>query len=454
MKLQWNKIRYFLINMPIRFNFILMGLLMGLVYYWVRPSLAKAEVATSSYQPIVSILAKIAGIAIGVLLLFSLLSTLVAYLRYRIQAKHKKASFDLNLSMTGIDNQELVIRPTLHHAWRPFLGFISGRMLLANKTLSAPFLLSSTKWRKNSLIAAHIYGTNALYFKDIKEYQVQGAYIYFEDMFRLIRLPLKQAAIGSFYNPPTATQDHSATVQPQASMDMDVRIEQMRKVEGEYLNYKQFEYGDDVRRIVWKIYGKSRELVVRNPETRNPYASEILMYASFYQSIGTLTADSPLADELLNYYKNAVWSLYRQLNKPDELLVQYIPEQKISLSSTELADEQVQRQIAHSVWQSHTDIIPYFDTKRGSVFCIHSLSSLSTVQQLLDQIQSDQYVHFVTLSDCFEGSKRFWIRKIFFQDTATQQATSIGASWRIAPQRYLIQKNEAALKQLLKQYGY
>lgn len=453
MKPQLNKIRYFLINMPIRFNFIWIGLLIALLYWWLRPAPGK-EAAINTYQPILILLAKIASFAVGALLLISIISTIIAYLRYWLQSKHKKAFFDLNLSSLGLDQQELIIRPTLHHALRPFLGFISGRMILEGKALSKPFVLSSTQWKKNSLFSENIYGTNALHFRDIKEYQVQGSMIYFEDMFRMIRLAIKQDSSGSFYNPPVLQAQEAREIQAQDSIEMDVRIEQMRKVEGEYLNYKQFEYGDDVRRIVWKIYGKNRELVVRNPEIRNPYASEILMYASFQQAIPALLPGSDFAGEMLNYYKNAIWSLFRDLHQKGNIQIHYIPEQKIAVKSTEDADEKVQYQIANALWQSHTDLMAYADTSKGSVFCIHSLSNLDSVQQLLDKIRSDQYVHFVPLSECFRSQKSSWLRKVFFKDAPDQHTASLDAAWVLSPLRYAVQQNETKIRQLLQRYGY
>ena len=90
---------------------------------------------------------------------------------------------------------------------------------------------------------------------------------------------------GNFFNGPPLKATGNIIVQPKKTEETNMRIEEMRKVEGELLNYKNFETNDDVRRIVWKIYAKNKELVVRIPETNDPYASHIYFYASFYNAI-------------------------------------------------------------------------------------------------------------------------------------------------------------------------
>ena len=85
-------------------------------------------------------------------------------------------------------------------------------------------------------------------------------------------------------------------------------------MEGEYLNYKNFENNDDVSRIVWKIYAKNKELVVRIPEIMDPYASHVYLYASFFTSFN-VAGSTPVEVPFLNYYKAMIWTLYQNLVK-------------------------------------------------------------------------------------------------------------------------------------------
>ncbi|MNU17050.1 hypothetical protein D3C71_52260 [compost metagenome] len=452
MKQLFLKIRFILTHSPVRFNVFLIGLLVWLTYRYIYPAEASNEQNHNSYQSLLVLLVKIAGLLALILIGLSLLTTILAYIRYRILNRSGRASFKLDLQTGDMQDAALHIHPTLQYDWRPFLGFISGRLRIDRYGQSKPFVLASVLRRSHSLRVQQFSGTGDLYFRDIKAYQVTGATLYFEDMFRLIRLYVPQPLQGEFYHPPQASRTNVTEVLPQAQQEMDVRIEQMRKVEGEYLNYKQFEYGDDVRRIVWKIYGRSRELVVRNPEIRNPYASECYLYASFYNHIGGLLLDDGLADEMLNYYKEAVWSLYTQLQQNDGLMIHYVSEQHVKADRTDRPEaEQVQHRITQAVWQQETTLLSYSDLQKGSVFCIHSLSDYNEVKQLLEKRSDDQYVHLVSLSEGFDHYSFSWLKRVFMkhpQPETEQRHTA----WMISPQRKTILKNEAALKQLLKQY--
>src|SRR5690606_36307087 len=117
-----------------------------------------------------------------------------------------------------------------------------------------------------------ISGKSSLQLPDIKEYELRGGFIFFEDMLHLVSLTVAQPVNGHFYQPPVLYGEEDDTgVFPKKTESMDVRIDEMRRVEGEYLHYKDFEPGDDVRRIVWKVYAKSRNLDVRMPESFEPY---------------------------------------------------------------------------------------------------------------------------------------------------------------------------------------
>ena len=82
------------------------------------------------------------------------------------------------------------------------------------------------------------------------------------------------------------------------------------------MNYKDFESGDDVRRIVWKIFAKNKELVVRIPEVINPYASHLHFFASFQNSM--IAADSNYAAGMLDYYKDIIFNTILQIEKDGE----------------------------------------------------------------------------------------------------------------------------------------
>ncbi len=453
MNKKWIQLKYRLTNFPVRPNLLLVAGLVTVVYFlfFARDNTNKEEAALNSFLPIVLLLAKVAMIILTIVVSISLISTLIAFLIFKSRNKGQKALFQLNLSTAAEHNNTVLIQPSLSNTYRPVLGYISGRLILKDQRLSDPFVLASTLYRKNSLWVDSVYGSNTMTFPDIKEYQVSGVMLYFEDMLRLIRLPVRQKQAGTFFNPPHAGVNKEPAVQPQATREQDLRIEQLRNVPGDYLNYKQFEYGDDVRRIVWKVYGKNRELIVRNPEIRNPYASRIEMYASFHNSLLTIVPDITITNTLLNTYKNAVWSIYRSLSEQQEWELVYVPEQAFPKHFDD-PEEKVPYLIAQSEWQNNTSLEQYFDLKKGTVYCIHSLTDAAELEQFLANGGSDKFIYMCYLSDAFKPNRKSLLKRIFFYDE--DQEDKKRASWLLSPLKGRILKNEAILTRILKAYGF
>ena len=82
---------------------------------------------------------------------------------------------------------------------------------------------------------------------------------------------------------------------------------------GELFQYKNFEDNDDVRRIVWKIYAKHKDLVVRTADVQYLPATQVYLYTSFYQPIKIV--NDTLAQQTLNTYKERLWALVQAVEK-------------------------------------------------------------------------------------------------------------------------------------------
>lgn len=428
---------------------IALALFVYFLFFKAKPN--DETVDLNSFLPLIVLLAKIGFWVLLGLVVFSILSTILAYILYRVRRKNKLASFQLNLSHKNQDNS-ILINPVLERALRPILGYISGSLLLKDKAMSPAFVLASTKFKKNSLRANALYGSARLQFPDIQAYQVYGTVLYFEDMLRMIRLSVKEPLHKDFINPPMPTISDEPEIQPESTKEMEVRIEQMRNVEGEYLNYKQFEYGDDVRRIVWKIYGKNRELIVRNAEMRNPFASKVEMFASFHVAVANIVMEGNLGKILLNSYKNAIWSLYQSLAQKQEWDLVFVPEQQ----GKSLADDEQERvalQIVQSNWQDKDDIGAYFDVKKGTVFCIHSLTDVYALEQFLENGGADKFIYMAYLSDAFKAHQQNWLKRLFFFDKDSVSRKANQSIFEL-PIKKQVLKNEALLSRLLKNYGF
>ena len=442
------------INAPITVNLLLVGFLVWLCFYLLyRKIPAKQEELVDNFQPLVLLMARAALWFVVALVVLSLLSTFFSWWQFRRWNKRGKTGLELNLSSAGIHQNRLQIQPFIRHITRPLLGFISGRMALDHHQFSDKFFLASNKRKTMQLRGEGIFGKSELFFDNVREYQVRGAYVYFEDMLRLISLPVFQPSSGNFYQAPIERSSQPIDLKPRSTETMEVRIDQLRKVDGEFLNYKNFEFGDDVRRIVWKIYGKNRDLVVRRPEIMNPYASHIFMYASFHTALEAFSV-TDYAEVMLNYYKNGVWSLFSKVLEKKDQEARYIAEMNLIGDELHIYRERVQRSIAHAEWQSHFPLTQYFDSKKGSLLCVSSLTDPGELQTLLDTSSDEVQIAFMKLSECFNTNIGLtWLKRIFFQ-SPEQKHKRLKATWILSPFRAQVLRNEEKLQKILQQYGY
>jgi hypothetical protein len=350
---------------------------------------------------------------------------------------------------TKKETKQQFLEASLPHSLRPILGFVKARLYYDDGQLTDKFALLSSKLKKKSLLREAIMGKSRIQLPDIKEYQIKGGMIFFEDLLNIISLPVRQQMGGNFYQAPNSIEQSANEVSPKQTNSMDIRIEQMRKVEGEYLNYKTFESGDDVRRIVWKVYAKNRALVVRIPERMEPYASKLNFYASFYNSIGRETLYSKYFAEMLNTYKHNVWSIYNALQQK-EWQVKYIPDQTFHLSETLSEQERSERIISNSQWQKDLSTSQYFSTKKGTVLVVSSLCDPKDLAKILDEADSSLQIFYVPLSQIFKQNVGLhWLSNILFKPTP-DRLSGLKSRWIFSPLRRQLIQNEKEIERLLR----
>ena len=241
-------------------------------------------------------------------------------------------------------------------------------------------------------------------------------------------------------------------VAPKKTETLDVRIDQMRRVEGELLHYKSFEAGDDVRRIVWKVYARNRELVVRQPEMFEPYASHLYFYASFRAAVKAGWLGEDYLKEMLNYYKNSVWTVYDTLSRK-EWEMRYIPDQQFTVPEALDASGRASRIISNSTWHTDGSLPGYFNTRQGTVLCISSLTDPHELQQILEASDSSTVVYFVKLSRTFRHIITLgWLRRVIFLPPK-DRLNKLRGRWTFSPMRLQIQRKERELEALLDKSG-
>ena len=464
-KLFRRRLRYYLQFVPITGNALVCGLALWLLYriLYQPPALKgrakdagdqQTDGAFNAFQPFILLMAKIALALVLVFIALSVLSALLAWLHY-LWLRHKKgAVLELQFSTetrAGRSNK-VFLNAALEGALRPLLGFVKGRLFYDDYHLTGKFSLLSNKRREGSFLRRAISGRSRLTLPDIKEYQLRGGFIFFEDMLHLFSFAVAQPAGGNFYQPPVLRKRDEQEVSPKKTETTDIRIDQMRRVEGEYLNYKDFEAGDDVRRIVWKVYAKNRDLVVRVPEKFEPYASHLYFYASFHTAVSEAWVGGDYGKEMLNYFKNNVWTVYDTL-AAKAFAMRYISDQPVTVPEGLKEAERIGRIISSSAWHSDKSLNSYFNVRQGTVLCISSLTDTHELSQLLESADSSTVIYFVKLSRSFRHFLPLsWLKRLIFLPPE-DRLSKLRDRWTFSPLRLQIGRREKEIEALLNKSG-
>ena len=451
--MNWKQIKWKLRYYWQYFPFTLNTLLCGLAGWWAYKLLYKPAVKGEDPSPLLPFIIlmgrMVMWFAVGLVAL-SVLSTFVTYFYYLWLRGNKGYKLEVDFTAETVKGKKnkLFLNTRLQGVIRPLLGFVKGRLYYDDNIMTDRFSLLSNKWKDKTFVRAAIAGRSRMSLPDIKEYELKGGFVYFQDMLHLFSLAAQQPIAGHFYQPPVLTTEEDANVFPKKTETMDVRIEQLRRVEGEPLNYKDFESGDDVRRIVWKVYAKNRELVVRIPEMFEPYASHLYFYASFYVSVKAQWMGEGYLKEMLNYYKNNVWTVYDTLSNK-EWEMRFMPDQSFHIPEQLTDTEKSARIISNSVWHKDTSLQQYFNPKTGTVLCISSLTDPEELKNVLDRCDAATVVYFVRLSNAFRHIVPLnWISRIIFR-SPQDRLSKLRGRWTFSPMRFQIQKREKEIEEIL-----
>lgn len=437
---QW--FRYALQFQPLKVNFI------GLVvfYFLITWFIHQRNIETSSYIGLAILMGKIVLVFVLALVLLAMLSVFICFLWFGAKMNHSNQALLLTMDSSSENKNSRWLKTQLPFALRPFLGYVKVRLVYDGLHLTEAYFIRHRKKGQWFFFQPGLESDNQLYFPDIKEYHFNKAIVYFEDFLHLFSLPIPIRIQQQIQNQPIDFSATPDTPLPKKTEEEKIRIEQLRKVEGEFLNYKKFENSDDVRRIVWKIFAKNKELVVRIPEIMDPFSSHVYMYASFFHSEANAT-HSPFQRAMLNYYKNWVWTLYSQLEKRD-IQIRYISDQPVTVTTGGVRSE-----LTLFSWHQEKTLIDYFKPQHGSVLCIHSFTPLHELRSILSSTDKQTTIFFIRLSAAFRSYYLLhWFLRIFFFPKK-DELTSLKNKWPIHPLKYQTLKAEQKIADLLRQEG-
>lgn len=452
--MRWKKFKrqllYYFQYFPFTLNTLLCAAAAVLAYKLLYKPMPKGT-EPAPFLPFILLMTKMAFWFVLAVVALSVLSTLLSWTHYLWLKSRKNSTLRLSFSSESVQGKKpkLYMTALLEGVRRPLLGFVKGRLYYDEQQLTDKFSLLSNKRKEKSIWRAAITGKSRLRLPDIKEYELRGGFIFFEDMLHLFSLAAAQPVSGHFYQPPVLRPEEDNEVFPRKTESMDVRIEQMRRVEGEYLNYKGFEAGDDVRRIVWKVYAKNRDLVVRVPEMFEPYASHLYMYASFFAATKNSWLGQDYLKEMLNYYKNNVWTVFDTLSRK-EWEMRYVPDQIFNIPEHLSTTEKTARIISNSDWHKDKTLGNYFNARQGAVLCISSFTDPEDLRHVLDQCDASTVVYFVKCSQVFRHFVAWnWLKRLIFLPPE-DRLNKLRTRWTFSPMRLTLQKRERDIEEMLK----
>ncbi len=386
---------------------------------------------------------------------FSLITAFCSWIFFVIRKKRKKIGLqtqfgDSQTASGGAQAGKVPITILLTGVLRPFLGAIRARLIFSKMKMSSAILLDENVYPKKGFIRKAIRGTSETDLHDRGIYDVEEVQLQFCDMFRLVAIPFTIHLSQQLYTLPQEQTEKNVKAEPNTTEQQMQRIEIPKKVEGEFINYKDFESGDDVRRIVWKIYARNGQLVVRIPETKDPYASHLYFYASFYNGLNN-SSEGIFENELLNCYKDKVRNIFEALQKNGyDVRIPYDQEvQKLS----GMSDKKNELfHITAANWQKDQAPTKYVINSKAAFVCVSALTPANEVAQLLGNLNYNIPVVVVKLSDAIVSPFSFKFKNLFFIPEKTT-TDSLRRPWLLSPLRSKLQKNERDIFRMLQQRG-
>lgn len=371
-------------------------------------------------------------------ILFGFVTTSVAWLIHFFRKRRKNAvAFHFRTSMSSGGVRVL---PEGSLPLPPF-GSVQVRLVYDDLVLTPAFLWQGRRARRDA------GALQELALDDVKTYHLKGSFLFFEDLFRIFSLPVYQTRQQRFFRGPERRALEAGKTAPRVAETPEVKTTHLRRIPGDFLNYKTFESGDDIRRIVWKLYAKNRELIVRTPEEKDRYASKVYLYASFHAPIPGTGRGSAFAREMLNFYKHTIWTVYDALRQ-QELPVKFEPDQSFRAAAAETEDP-VRMGLSNCLWQQEMPLRDYFDKRKGSVLILSSMNDPMDLDRLLAEAPVDVKIIMVKLSAVFE--RRFlsdWVSRIFLR-AEHDRLKRIRGWWMFSPLRLPLLRNERALEKSL-----
>lgn len=443
----FRKIAYWLSYSPFKLNFFILAFIVGLGSYWTKSTYFLPDLL-ESHKLLFELIFKMIWLFAVAIISVSLLSLILPWVYSFMIRNNAKGQFaKISFGVDGFQAEAGKVPFTLsfNGLLRPLLGTIKARVVFDDLSTSRELQLDRDQHTKSKLLRSGIYSAEGIYLSDRKKYEIHKVFLFFEDMFRLFSLPSQVPFERQVYTVSPKITHKDVKILPNKTTEQTVKIETPQKVQGELFNYKNFESGDDIRRIVWKIFAKNRELVVRVPEVVDPHASEIELFASFHSAVAKFYK-SAFDPYLLNAYKDRLRIVY-ETAKGNGFVIKHHPDQSVDQALSGSADP-ILYNLSLSSWQEDQGLEAYVGNRKSGILCISSLTDVEELSRVLARSNNSFTIFYVKLSAVFRKKSALSIAKLFVRMEENRD-TVMKRKWLFSPLKSKIQKNERALEKEL-----
>jgi hypothetical protein len=293
----------------------------------------------------------------------------------------------------------------------PLLGFARVRLVFSDYSQSNDIYLSEAirETTQNGIKEVGVRGKQVLKLPHCRDYRIDHSFICFEDMFHLFSLPYREKEKMGIYTLPIPEKKQTIPYEPRLSMQAVKRISRRRVVTDELLNYKKFEPGDDIRRIVWKVYAKNHEIMIRIPDTIHPFAYYIDVFASF---INDYAIPAPFQQVFLDRYKCRIRELIESIQSQG-LEVRLFLDQEPTRFYSEQVHNSILYRLSAAQWQPRASAESFLSVNRNgknqnfSIICLSSLTPVSVIEQIMARDRSILKVLWVDTTQVCSGNQAF-----------------------------------------------
>jgi hypothetical protein len=385
-----------------------------------------ANNASEKVSDIAFLLLKGSMFVFGIIVLFSLTTTLVSFLLHRRSKTKPKIKF------TYTTTNEMICEIVCNKLLFPFAGVVKAGLTF-DKKYETLIVLNRLKNRQ-------AFGRKKLTFPNIKSYDLETITLFFQDIFRMFSFKIEFSHKLSIVVLPVSENDIELSKVSYTIDKDEVRTDAIHRKEGELLYFKRFESSDDVRRIVWPVYAKTKELIVRTIEMYSIYASQIDMYTSFCNDYRNMLEET-VSDTFLNNYKTNIWNVYKSLKKDNE--IRFIPDQKSKIAVE--YQHEISAQISGMDWHSNK-IEEYFGNGNISIVCISSLIPSQDTEKFLDKLGTNTVIIFTSLKSSVE---KIGIKDVIREIFTIPEKKKINWRWLLSTNRRKILNNDNAIRNAL-----